>query len=79
MIVFLNVGYYFSKAKRHSAREGASQPEFYTLTPEFIRNHHDARSSWEKVRTRGVDLSPFKNELGFELIARALEVPYPSK
>lgn len=79
IVAFLNVGYYFSKARRHSAREGAREPEFFTLTPDFIREHHDPRSSWEKVRTRGLDLSAFKNELGFELIAQSLGVPYPIK
>jgi hypothetical protein len=79
VVAFLNVGYYFSKSKRLAARDGAREPEFYTLTPEFIRSHHDSRSSWEKVRTRGLDLSAFKNDAGFELIAAALDVPYPSK
>lgn len=79
VVVFLNVGYYLSKGKRRSAHDGACEPEFYTLTSEFIREHHNASSSWEKVRTRGLDLSAFKNETGFELIAQALDVPYPSK
>jgi hypothetical protein len=79
VVAFLNVGYYLGKAKKHAARDGACEPEFYTLTPDFIREHHDPRSSWEKVRTRGIDLSPFKNEIGFELVAQALDVPYPSK
>lgn len=79
VVAFLNVGYYLGKAKRYAARDGASEPEFYTLTPAFIREHHDSRSSWEKVRMQGIDLSPFKNDLGFELIAQALNVPYPSK
>jgi len=79
IVAFLNVGYYFSKARKHSAQDGACEPEFFTLTPDFIRKHHDPRSSWEKVRTRGLDLSAFKNELGFELIARSLDIPYPSK
>jgi hypothetical protein len=79
VVAFLNVGYYFRKARRHSAQEGACEPEFFTLTPDFIREHHDSRSSWEKVRTRGLDLSAFKNELGFELIAQSLGIPYPNK
>jgi len=79
IVAFLNVGYYLSKARRNSAQEGACEPEFITLTQEFIREHHDPRSSWEKVRTRGLDLSAFRNELGFELTAQALGVPYPSK
>lgn len=79
IVAFLNVGYYLGKAKRCATRDGACAPEFYTLTPDFIRAHHDPRSTWEKVRTRGLDLSAFKDELGFELIAEALDVPYPSK
>lgn len=79
VVAFLNVGYYLRKAKKHATRDGACEPEFYTLTPDFIRAHHDPRSSWEKVQTSGIDLSTFKNELGFELIAQALDVPYPSK
>lgn len=79
VIAFLNDGYYFAKGMRHAARDGACAPEFYTLAPDFIRAHHDPRSTWEKVKTRGVDLSAYKDELGFELIAKALEVSYPSK
>ena len=79
IVVFLNVGYYFGKAKSHTHRAGAKEPEFFTLTPEFIREHHDPSSSWEKVRTRGVDMSAFEGTRGFELIAKALKVPYPKK
>ena len=79
VVVFLNVGYFFGKAKKRGSENGASEPEFYTLTQGFIQDHHDARSSWEKVRLRGLDMSAFKNEKGLELIAQALEVPYPSK
>jgi hypothetical protein len=31
------------------------------------------------VRTRGLDLSTFRDELGFELIARDLMIEYPEK
>jgi hypothetical protein len=79
VVVFLNVGYYFSKSRKYAVREGAREPEYYTLTPQFIRENHDARSSWGKVRTRGLNMTEFKNELGFEQIAQALEVLYPSK
>ncbi len=79
IVAFLNVGYYLSKAKRHAARDGICEPEFYTLTADFIRAHHNPHSSWEKVRTRGLDLSLFKNDVGFELIAQALDISYPSK
>jgi hypothetical protein len=79
IVVFLNVGYYLSKARNHKVRDGACEPEFYTLTSDFIRANHDPKSSWGKVRTRGLDLSAFKNELGFELVAQALGVDYPHK
>jgi hypothetical protein len=79
IVAFLNVGYYFGKARKHLAQDGACEPEFFTLTPEFIRKHHDSRSSWGKVRTGSLDISAFKNELGFEFIAKSLDVRYPNK
>jgi hypothetical protein len=79
VVAYLNVGYYLGKAAKRTHREGARAPEFFTLTPDFIREHHDAKSSWEKVRTRGVDMSAYEGEKGFELIAAALDVPYPAK
>lgn len=77
IVVFLNVGYFFGKARRKACRNGACEPEFYTFPVSFIREHHDARSSWEKVRTRGLDIQRFKNERGFEQIARDLGIEYP--
>jgi hypothetical protein len=79
VVAFLNVGYYLKKAGRSRARSGAQPPEFYTFPPSFIREHHDGRTSWEKVQTRGLDIERFKNERGFEQIARKLKIPYPSK
>jgi hypothetical protein len=77
IVAFLNVGYFFGKARRNACRDGACAPEFYTFPVAFIREHHDARSSWEKVRTRGLEIERFKNERGFEQIARALRIEYP--
>lgn len=79
VVAFLNVGYYAGKSKRHEPETGAREPEFYTLTPDFIRKHLTQSTSWEKVRTRGIDMSAFKNERGFEIIAQALGVPFPSR
>jgi hypothetical protein len=79
VVVFLNVGYFLQMRKRHPTLEGAREPEFYTLPVSFIRKHHDISSSWHKVRTRGLDLSRYKNEVGFEQIARDLGIPYPEK
>jgi len=79
IVVFLNVGYFFQKARRSLSRDGATEPEFYTFPVSFIRSHHDTRSSWEKVRTRGLEIELYKNEAGFEQIARELQIPYPEK
>ena len=79
VVAFLNVGYYLHKAKTHQAHEGNLAPEYFTFPASFIRDHHDAKSSWEKVRTRGLDISQYQNETGFEQIAKALKVPYPEK
>ena len=81
VVAFLNVGTFNSRRKDQgrSAREGAQPPEFYTLPVAFIREHHNASSTWEKVRTRGVDITVYRDERGFEQIARDLEVSYPEK
>jgi len=79
VVVFLNVGYFLQMRKRHPVLEGRRDPEFYTIPVSVIRENHDTSSSWHKVRTRGVDLTPFKNEVGFEQIARELGIRYPDK
>ena len=79
IVVFLNCGYFMGMRKRHKAIEGIKEPEFYTLPQSFIRKHHDRSSSWQKVRTRGLDIEEYKNENGFELIEAELGVPYPEK
>jgi len=76
VISFLNIGNF---SGRHDGSSGSRAPEFYTLPAEFIREHHDASSSWHKVRLRGLDsvIEPFKDDVGFELIAKALGVSKP--
>jgi hypothetical protein len=79
VVAFLNVGYYLSKSKSKAAIDGAAEPEFYVLTPEFIRAHHRKSRGWEKVMLRGLDIDAYKGIEGFDLIAQALAIPYPSK
>jgi len=77
VVAFLNVGYFFRKAGHGAPEAGRCPPEFYTFPADFIRQHHNKSSSWEKVRTRGIDISAYRDEAGLELIAKRLNVAYP--
>lgn len=77
IIVFLNIGYFY---RRRPALEGRMAPEFFTLPRDFVSKHHKkVRSGFEKVPTKHLDMEAFRDEAGFEQIARDLEVPYPSR
>ena len=78
VVAFLNIGRF---AGRKDGSTGAAEPEFFTLPAAFIRSHHDATSSWQKVKLRGLDdeIRPYKGEAGFEQIATALGVARPTK
>jgi len=78
VVVFMNIGKFYGN---NDGSTGAEAPEFYTLSPTFMRNHHDTSSTWQKVRLKKLqeEIEPFKNEKGFELIAEALGVPIPKK
>lgn len=76
VVVFLNIGNFYRR-KEHAQRDGA--PEYYTLSNEFIRAHHYKSATWQKVNLRSLqaDIAPFRDDQGFELIAKALGVPRP--
>ena len=78
IVAFLNIGEFFG---RNDGTTGEQEPEFYTLSREFIREHHVATSSWEKVRLKNLqaEIEPFKNQAGFGLIAKTLGVGQPRK
>lgn len=78
VIAFLNIGEFF---RGRDGSRGSTAPEFYTLTRKIIRKLHDTSSSWQKVRLGGQErmLSRYKDDLGFELIAKELGVPRPTR
>ena len=78
IVVFQNIGNFFG---RSDGSEGEREPEFFTLPKEFVREHHDATSSWQRVKLRGLasKIEPYKNGQGYELIAQRLGVMRPIK
>ncbi|MFM7427158.1 MAG: hypothetical protein ACKO7W_19525 [Elainella sp.] len=75
--VCLNIGKFYGK---YDGSSGSSEIEFYTLPNEFIRKHHNASSSWQRVCLRGLEAETesYKGELGLEQIAQALGVAKPT-
>ena len=78
IVTFLNIGNFYG---RHDGSTGARDPEIFTLPADFIRTHHDARSTWQKVKLKDLDaeIAPFQGDAGIELVARALGIPKPTK
>jgi len=78
IVAFLNIGKF---SGRNDGTTGEQEPEFFTLPQSFIKEHHDATSTWQKVRLRNLaaQIEQFKNGLGFDLIANRLGIPRPKK
>lgn len=78
IIAFLNIGKFYGK---NDESTGQREPEFYTLTNEFIRTHHKEAGGWGKVALAGLEtqIEPFRGEAGFDLIASALGIPRPRR
>ena len=76
VVAFLNIGNFYGK---NDGSSGAAKPEFYTLPNEFIRKHHNKNSSWQKVMLRKLEaeIQQFRDELGFDQIARCLGISKP--
>jgi hypothetical protein len=79
VIAFLNIGNYFSKERDGSM--GSREVEFFTLPNAFLRDRYLPGSKWDKVSLRGSpdEIEPFRNELGFELIAKSLGIAKPTR
>src|SRR6266436_7797259 len=55
IVVFLNIDFFFSRLGKQGGRQA---PEYFTLPREFIQKHHyRPQSGFQKVRTRGLDIS----------------------
>ena len=77
IVVYLNIGFFLSKSGKEG---GIKPPEFFTLPRAFIEKHHyRPPSGFQKFRASASELLPFKDDLGFEQIARDLHIPYPSR
>src|SRR3989338_8840927 len=77
IVVFLNIGYFYLKK---DVMEGIRDPEIYTFSNIFIRkNHHKFKSGWQRVHTNNIDIEQYKNEKGYEIIAKELRIEYPPR
>ncbi len=76
--VFLNIGNFF---RGRDGSSGAREPDLFTLPAAFIRSHHRIIGDWEKVMLGGLgdNIEKYRGEAGFELIAKKLGVPRPTK
>jgi hypothetical protein len=74
---FLNVGYFYRS--HGDGAPGKREPEFFTLPARWIEEHRYKKSSWGKVSLKQSGIERFKNDDGFEQIARKLKIAYPAR
>jgi hypothetical protein len=77
-IVYLNIGNFYGK---NDGSEGMRDLEIYILPKDFVKKHHYATSSWQKVRLRNLqaEMEIYKGDAGIEQLARCLGVAKPIK
>jgi len=82
IVVFLNIGYYNRKSK-HATKEGLKPIDIYTFPNEFIKRiYKTGQKGMAKVNiTKELrqEIEKYKNEKGFELIAKKLKIEYPER
>jgi hypothetical protein len=77
VIAYLNIGYFYRKKP---VLDGLRSPTFYTMPIAKVIDLHKRQGlGWEIFQTRGLDLSKYEGDAGFDLIAKKLGVPYPSR
>ncbi len=76
VVAFLNIGYY---KRGQDGATGLKEIDFYTLPQSFVQEHFVSSSKWPKVMLGKADLEKYRNERGFELIAKALGVEQPKR
>ena len=78
LIVFLNIGKYYDKACKNP-EEGRTQVEFYTLPKAVAKRYwHKVKSGMNRVHTSKAPLNKYRDEAGFERIAKDLGIKYPN-
>jgi len=74
--VFLNIGYFFGGRPEKGQ---TLRPEFYTFPRAWVEKHHKRETWGGKLRLRQLRIEPYRDERGFEYIAKALRVPRPRR
>jgi len=76
--VFLNIGKFFGK---NDGSTGKCPVEFYTMPNEFVKNHYQKTAKWQQVNLKRLEdqIRPYRDEDGFEQIAKELGIPRPRK